>query len=85
MSGTSADGIDVALTRITPTRTTPKITFLGHQSFPYPKPLRQTLLRIMAGDPTTAPELSRLHWRLGHPLRRSRRPNHRHPQPQSQT
>ncbi len=65
MSGTSADGIDVALTRITPTRTTPKIAFLGHQPFPYPKPLRQTLLRIMAGDPTTAPELSRLHWRLG--------------------
>ena len=69
MSGTSADGIDVALARITPTRTTPpslsQLAFLGHRAFPYPKPLRQALLRIMAGDPTTAPELSRLHWRLG--------------------
>ena len=65
MSGTSADGIDVALARITPTQTTPKIAFLGHQAFPYPRPIRAALLRVMSGDPITAPDLSRLHWRLG--------------------
>lgn len=65
MSGTSADGIDVALARITPTRATPKIEFLAHRPHPYPKPIRDLILRVMAGDPIGAPDLSRLHWRLG--------------------
>jgi anhydro-N-acetylmuramic acid kinase len=74
MSGTSADGVDVALCRISPARTTraprsnngsPRIEFLGHAGFPYPRAIRAELLRIMEGGPTTAADLSRLNWRLG--------------------
>jgi anhydro-N-acetylmuramic acid kinase len=68
MSGTSADGVDVALCRIAPARTpggSPKIKFLVHAGFPYPRALRADLLRVMEGDPTTAADLSRLNWRLG--------------------
>ena len=66
MSGTSADGIDVAFTRISPTRTsTPRIKLLGHHAFPYPKAVRQAVLAAMSSAPTATAELSRLHWRLG--------------------
>ncbi|HXE07074.1 MAG TPA: anhydro-N-acetylmuramic acid kinase [Acidobacteriaceae bacterium] len=68
MSGTSADGIDIALCRITPTRdanASPRIKFLGHAGFPYPRAIRADLLRIMEGAPSTAAHLSRLNWRLG--------------------
>ena len=66
MSGTSADGVDVALCRIAPgTTDSPRIKFLGLSSFPYPKAVRAELLRIMGGAPTTAADMSRLNWRLG--------------------
>jgi anhydro-N-acetylmuramic acid kinase len=68
MSGTSADGIDVALCRVSPAlrdNTTPRIKFLGHRSFAYGKKLRAKLLSIAAGESTTAAELSQLSWRLG--------------------
>lgn len=62
MSGTSADGVDVAFVRIA---AGPKMRLLGHVSFPYPKALRQDVLRAMEGVPMAAGELSRLNWRLG--------------------
>jgi anhydro-N-acetylmuramic acid kinase len=68
MSGTSADGIDVAFCRISPalrTDTAPRLKLLGHRSFAYDKKLRNTILSIAAGDPTTAATLSQLSWRLG--------------------
>ena len=68
MSGTSTDGVDVALCRIAPARdanASPRIKFLGHAGFPYPRAIRTELLRIMEGGPTTAADLSRLNWRLG--------------------
>ena len=66
MSGTSADGIDVAFTRIAPNRTsTPSIKLLGHRAFPYPKAVRQVVLAAMSSGPNSTAELSRLHWRLG--------------------
>jgi anhydro-N-acetylmuramic acid kinase len=68
MSGTSADGVDVALCRISPalrTETAPRLKFLGHRSFAYDKKLRATILSIAAGNNTTAAELSQLSWRLG--------------------
>jgi len=68
MSGTSADGIDVALCRISPALrpdTPPRLKLLGHRAFPYDKKLRATILNTAAGNTTTAAELSQLSWRLG--------------------
>jgi anhydro-N-acetylmuramic acid kinase len=65
MSGTSADGIDVALTRISPSATTPRIKLLAHAHHPYPKSVRAAVLSAMNGEPTATANLSRLNWRLG--------------------
>src|ERR1700722_6868324 len=66
MSGTSADGVDVALTRITPRRgNTPAIKLLAHEHFAYPAPLRRAVLAAMDSQKTSAAELARLNWRLG--------------------
>ena len=70
MSGTSADGIDVALVRIAPRKLRsapqhPAITLLAHQAFPYSASLRRAVLRAMNATATSTAELARLHWRLG--------------------
>ncbi len=65
MSGTSADGVDVAIVRISPGDPTPKLKLLGHAGFAYPRALRAELLRVMEGAALTAGELSRLNWKLG--------------------
>jgi anhydro-N-acetylmuramic acid kinase len=68
MSGTSADGVDVAVCRITPGRgeeATPRIKLLGHVGFAYSKAVRERVLRVMEGEAVAPAELSRLHWRLG--------------------
>ena len=65
MSGTSADGIDVAIVRISPGCNTPKLTLLAHEAFPFAGPLRRAILAAMNAAATTTAELARLHWRLG--------------------
>jgi anhydro-N-acetylmuramic acid kinase len=65
MSGTSADGIDVALCRISRAHTRPQIELVRHRAFPYPAPLRKVVLAAMDARSTSAAELARLHWRLG--------------------
>jgi anhydro-N-acetylmuramic acid kinase len=71
MSGTSADGIDVALVKIAPRKgkPSPTLELLAHRAFPYPKPLRNAILKAMAGQSdtqtTSTAELARLNWRLG--------------------
>ncbi len=68
MSGTSADGIDVALVKIRSREAGPKLSLLAHRAFAFPKSLRQAILAAMAGQsnaPTTTAELARLNWRLG--------------------
>ena len=65
MSGTSADGIDVAVTRITPARDRAKLTLLAHEGFPYPAALRGAILAAMNAASISTAELARLNWRLG--------------------
>ena len=65
MSGTSADGIDVAIARIAPGRLKPKLTLLAHEGFRFPAPLRRAVLAAMNATQTSTAELARLHWRLG--------------------
>jgi anhydro-N-acetylmuramic acid kinase len=65
MSGTSADGIDVAIVRIAPVKRWPKLTLLAHESFRYPAALRAAVLAAMNAKSTSTAELARLNWRLG--------------------
>lgn len=65
MSGTSADGIDVALVRITPGKHRPALTLLAHHGFRFPAPLRRAVLAAMNAASTSTAELARLNWRLG--------------------
>ena len=68
MSGTSADGVDVAICRISPglrAGETPRIKLLGHLGIAYPKTLRAAVLAAMDADAISVAELARLNWRLG--------------------
>jgi anhydro-N-acetylmuramic acid kinase len=68
MSGTSADGIDVAFTRITPHPDDPEapaLKLLAHAGFPFPPALRRAVLAAMNADAIATAELARLNWRLG--------------------
>src|SRR3954468_18100524 len=69
MSGTSADGVDVAIVRIAPARRNgalrPNLTLLAHQAFPYPAALRRAVLAAMNATSISTAELARLNWRLG--------------------
>jgi anhydro-N-acetylmuramic acid kinase len=65
MSGTSADGIDVAVVRIASLKGRIKLTLLAHEGFRYPAGLRASVLAAMNAKSTSTSELARLHWRLG--------------------
>jgi anhydro-N-acetylmuramic acid kinase len=66
MSGTSADGIDVALTQISGSDTQyPKLRLIAHEAFPYQPSLRRAALAAMNASSTSTAELARLNWRLG--------------------
>ena len=66
MSGTSADGVDVALVRVSPgVDGVPKLKVLGHRGFAYPKAVRAAVLGAMDAREISVAELSRLNWRLG--------------------
>src|SRR5437588_691673 len=66
MSGTSADGIDVALARISGAPPHLNAKLLGHTSFQFPPALRKEILRVAEQHPISAGELSQLNFRLGH-------------------
>jgi len=66
MSGTSADGVDVALCRISATPSGfPRVKVLGHRSFAYDATLRKAVLAAMDAQATSTAEIGRLNWRLG--------------------
>ena len=66
MSGTSADGIDVALARISGAPPHLNAELLGHTSSKFPPALRKEILRVAEQQPISAGELSQLNFRLGH-------------------
>jgi anhydro-N-acetylmuramic acid kinase len=65
MSGTSADGIDVAIVRIQSTPTGTKLKFLAHLGTPFTPSLRKSILAAMNATSISTAELARLNWRLG--------------------
>ena len=65
MSGTSADGIDVALARISGAPPNLNTRLLGHTSVKFPAPIRKEILRVAEQQPISAGELSQLNFRLG--------------------
>ena len=66
MSGTSADGIDVALVRIGGGGGNfPHLQVRAHEGFPFSAPLRRAILAAMNAESTSTAELARLNWRLG--------------------
>jgi anhydro-N-acetylmuramic acid kinase len=65
MSGTSADGIDASLARISGAPPRPNAKLLAHTSSKFPPSLRKEILRIAEQQPISAGELSQLNFRLG--------------------
>ncbi len=64
MSGTSADGIDVALVRIEGRGLRARIELLAHHQVAYAQKVRQAILDTMNATASVA-ELSRLNFLLG--------------------
>ena len=66
MSGTSADGINVALVRIERQRSrTAAFELLGHAEYPYPKKVRAAVLAAMNASRASVADLARLNFLLG--------------------
>jgi anhydro-N-acetylmuramic acid kinase len=65
MSGTSADGIDVALVRILGRGHAVRFHLLGHDHISYPLSLRQAVLAAMNAEQASVAGLSRLNFLLG--------------------
>ncbi len=71
MSGTSADGIDVALARISGAPPTLNAEFEAHHHVAFPDYVREGILRLANGSPTTTAEISELNFQLGETLARA--------------
>src|SRR6185437_3940443 len=65
MSGTSADGIDVAITEIGGHGFKLRLKVLGHKHAPYPRNVCAAILRAMNAAQISVGELSRLNFLLG--------------------
>jgi anhydro-N-acetylmuramic acid kinase len=64
MSGTSADGIDVALVRMSG-RSRTAFELLGHAEYPYPRNVRAAVLAAMNASRASVADLARLNFLLG--------------------
>lgn len=65
MSGTSADGIDVGLARVTGAPPKLKSEMLAHTTMPMNKAVRAEVLRVAEGGTSAAREISQLNFRVG--------------------
>src|ERR1700733_8786197 len=65
MSGTSADGIEVALAKISGAPPSLHAQLLNHASVDFPLALRKEILRVAEQQPVSAGDLSQLNFRLG--------------------
>ena len=65
MSGTSADGIDVALAQISGAPPRTRLRMQAHAAFPLPTTVRREILRVAEQRPITAGALSQLNFRVG--------------------
>jgi anhydro-N-acetylmuramic acid kinase len=66
MSGTSADGINVALVRLSARgRGRPRHTLLAHEEYPFPAPIRRAILGMMNAELARVADLARLNFLLG--------------------
>jgi anhydro-N-acetylmuramic acid kinase len=77
MSGTSADGINIAFVRLADKKpehrsprgrtrhTSAEFKFLAHTEFPYPKSVRRTVLEAMNANRASVADLARLNFLLG--------------------
>ena len=65
MSGTSADGINVALVEISGAGFDTRFNLLAHHEFPYPRVVRQAVLAAMNAGRASVADLARLNFLLG--------------------
>ncbi|HVO58852.1 MAG TPA: anhydro-N-acetylmuramic acid kinase [Dongiaceae bacterium] len=65
MSGTSADGIDAVVARISGAPPDLRIKLVGHTKHAFAASVRKAILRAAEQDPLTPAEFSQLHARLG--------------------
>src|ERR1035441_4952844 len=68
MSGTSADGINVALVKLSGRergQECPRYTLLGHEEYPFPAPVRRAILGMMNAELSHVADLARLNFLLG--------------------
>ena len=65
MSGTSADGIDVALVRVQGRGFRSRLELLAHYQFPYPSDVRRAVLAAMNARSVSVADLARLNFLLG--------------------
>ena len=65
MSGTSADGINVALVRVQGRGFRSRLELLAHYQFPYPTEVRRAVLAAMNASSASVADLARLNFVLG--------------------
>jgi anhydro-N-acetylmuramic acid kinase len=71
MSGTSADGIDVALVRLSGAAPAISAKLEGHHHVPFPAGVREAILRLANGAATTTGDISELNFVLGEEFARA--------------